>query len=188
MFFSDVVGFTNATATWQPGHHRGAEPLFLEMAQIVTEYGGTLDKFIGDGMVVFFGDPGSLGARARMRCSAYTSLAMQRRMDELQHLWRDVGCARTSASASASNTGYCDVGNFGSERRMDYTIIGPEVNLAARLEQAAGPGTILLSGKTWALVRDHQEPSPAPHPGQGALPSRLRCTRCAEQPAALETA
>jgi adenylate cyclase len=61
------------------------------------------------------------------------------------------------------NTGYCDVGNFGSDLRMDYTIIGSEVNLAARLEQAAAPGGILISKETYALVQgeiaaDEHEP------------------------------
>ena len=145
--------------------------------------------FIGDGMVVFFGDPGSLGPREDALQCVHMALAMQRRMDELQHLWRDVGCARDFRIRIGINTGYCDVGNFGSEQRMDYTIIGPEVNLAARLEQAAGPGTILLSGKTWALVRDHIKAEPrAPIQAKGfAEPIAVYEVRT-EQPAALETA
>jgi class 3 adenylate cyclase len=55
------------------------------------------------------------------------------------------------------NTGYCDVGNFGSDLRMDYTIIGSEVNLAARLEQSADSGGILISNETYALVKDEIE-------------------------------
>lgn len=52
------------------------------------------------------------------------------------------------------NTGYCNVGNFGSEGRVDYTIIGAEVNLATRVQAVADPGVILISYPTWALVRD----------------------------------
>ena len=190
VFFSDIVGFTGATSTWQPEDITEVlNRYFSEMAQIVTEYGGTLDKFIGDGMVVFFGDPGSLGPREDALQCVHMALAMQRRMDELQHLWRDVGCARDFRIRIGINTSYCDVGNFGSEQRMDYTIIGPEVNLAARLEQAAGPGTILLSGKTWALVRDHIKAEPrAPIQAKGfAEPIAVYEVR-AEQPAALEPA
>jgi hypothetical protein len=58
------------------------------------------------------------------------------------------------------NTGYCNVGNFGSADRMDYTIIGAEVNLAARLQSIAEPGTIVVSYETYALVRDLADARP----------------------------
>lgn len=161
VFFSDIVGFTGTTSTWQPEDITDVlNQYFSEMAQIVAAHGGTLDKFIGDGMVVFFGDPASQGARQDALQCVRMAIAMQQRMDELQHLWRDVGCTQAFRIRIGINTGYCDVGNFGSEQRMDYTIIGPEVNLAARLEQAAQPGTILMSGKTWALVRDAVDAEP----------------------------
>ncbi len=161
VFFSDIVGFTGTTSTWQPEDITEVlNQYFSEMAQIVAAYGGTLDKFIGDGMVVFFGDPTTLGARHDALQCVRMAIAMQKRMDELQHLWRDVGCNEPFRIRIGINTGYCDVGNFGSEQRMDYTIIGPEVNLAARLEQAAQPGTILMSGKTWALVREAVDTEP----------------------------
>jgi adenylate cyclase len=81
-------------------------------------------------------------------------MAMQRRMAELQILWREMGSEKTFQVRMGINTGYCDVGNFGSDLRMDYTIIGREVNLAARLEQAAEPGGIIISKETYGLVRD----------------------------------
>jgi adenylate cyclase len=68
--------------------------------------------------------------------------------------WEDEGLKRPFSARMGVNTGFCTVGNFGSQDRMDYTIIGATVNLAARLEQAAGPGKILISHETWALVKD----------------------------------
>ena len=82
-------------------------------------------------------------------------------MADLQALWRDTGAAKTFRIRIGINTGFCDVGNFGSDLRMDYTIIGPEVNLAARLEQAAEPGGILMSGETYALVKNDIDTEPS---------------------------
>jgi adenylate cyclase len=155
VFFSDIKGFTASTAKWQPEDITFLlNSYFSEMSKIAFEYGGTLDKFIGDAMVIFFGDPDTHGVKEdALRC-VKMALAMQRRMSELQILWREMGSDKTFQVRMGINTGYCDVGNFGSDLRMDYTIIGSEVNLAARLEQAADPGGILISKETWSLVRD----------------------------------
>jgi len=155
VFFSDIKDFTASTSKWQPEDITFLlNSYFSEMSKIALEYGGTLDKFIGDAMVIFFGDPESFGVKEdALRC-VKMALAMQRRMSELQILWREMGSDKTFQVRMGINTGYCDVGNFGSDLRMDYTIIGSEVNLAARLEQAADPGGILISKETWSLVRD----------------------------------
>ena len=79
---------------------------------------------------------------------------MRQRMGELERLWRASGIGRPLQSRMGINTGYCTVGNFGSEDRLDYTIIGGAVNLAARLETAAESGEILISYETYALVHD----------------------------------
>ncbi|HSV45404.1 MAG TPA: adenylate/guanylate cyclase domain-containing protein, partial [Ramlibacter sp.] len=71
------------------------------------------------------------------------------------------------------NSGYCDVGNFGSDLRMDYTIIGSEVNLAARLEQAAEPGGIMISRETWALVSDEFEAERCPPVAAKGFPAPI---------------
>ncbi|MCC2664710.1 MAG: adenylate/guanylate cyclase protein, partial [Geminicoccaceae bacterium] len=86
--------------------------------------------------------------------------AMQKRMRELGALWREGGIERPIGCRIGIHTGYCTVGNFGSEDRMDYTIIGGAVNLASRLENEAPEGGILISYETYAQVRDevHCEP------------------------------
>jgi class 3 adenylate cyclase len=82
------------------------------------------------------------------------AVAMQRRMRELQSEWLDMGLERPFELRIGINTGFCTVGNFGSEDRMDYTIIGNEVNLAARLESLAEVGGILMAHETHSLVKD----------------------------------
>jgi adenylate cyclase len=155
VFFSDIKDFTASTARWQPEDIKFLlNSYFSEMTKIVNDYGGTLDKFIGDAMVVFFGDPETRGVKEDAMQCVKMALAMQRRMSELQILWREMGSDKTFQIRCGINTGYCDVGNFGSDMRMDYTIIGAEVNKAARLEQGADPGGILISQETWALVKD----------------------------------
>ena len=91
------------------------------------------------------------------------AIAMQRRMRELQSEWREAGHERPFQVRMAINTGYCTVGNFGSADRMDYTIIGNEVNLASRLQSHAEPGCILITHETYSLVKnlvpaEEQEP------------------------------
>ncbi|WP_048441670.1 adenylate/guanylate cyclase domain-containing protein [Caenimonas sp. SL110] len=155
VFFSDIKDFTASTAKWQPEEITFLlNSYFSEMSKIAQDYGGTLDKFIGDAMVIFFGDPDTLGVKEDALQCVKMAMAMQRRMSELQILWREMGSDKTFQVRMGINTGFCDVGNFGSDIRMDYTIIGSEVNLAARLEQSAAPGGILLSRETYGLVRD----------------------------------
>jgi adenylate cyclase len=155
VFFSDIKDFTASTSKWQPEDITFLlNSYFSEMSKIALEYGGTLDKFIGDAMVIFFGDPESRGIKEDALQCVKMAMAMQRRMSELQILWREMGSEKNFQVRIGINTGYCDVGNFGSDLRMDYTIIGREVNLAARLEQAAEPGGIIISKETYGLVRD----------------------------------
>lgn len=154
VFFSDIKDFTASTAQWQPEEVTLLlNSYFAEMSQIAAEYGATLDKFIGDAIVIFFGDPHSLGPRQDALQCVRMAMAMQKRMQDLQRRWRSMGISKTFEIRVGINSGFCDVGNFGSALRMEYTIIGREVNLAARLEQAAEPGGILISSETHALVQ-----------------------------------
>ena len=163
IFFSDIKNFTQITEDLQ------AEDLasllneyFTEMSKIALEHGATIDKFMGDAMLMFFGDPESKGVEEDAKASVRMAIAMQRRMMDLQVDWRDKGYKQPFRMRIGINTGFCNVGNFGSRDRMDYTVIGGEVNLAARLEGQADPDGILLSHETFALVRDIVEAEERP--------------------------
>ena len=125
-----------------------------EMSKIALEFGATIDKYIGDAVLAFFGDPESKGVKEDARSGVRMAIAMQRRLRELQAEWKELGAERPFHLRIGINTGYCTVGNFGSEDRMDYTIIGSVVNLAARLQAHAGLDGILLGHETYSLVKD----------------------------------
>jgi adenylate cyclase len=154
VFFSDLSGFTETAEDLESEELTGILNRYLnEMARIALKHGATIDKFVGDGVVAFFGDPESRGVAQDAKACVTMAVEMQRRIAELVREWEDEGLERPFSARMGVNTGFCTVGNFGSQDRMDYTIIGAAVNLAARLEQAAGPGKILISHETWALVK-----------------------------------
>jgi len=141
VFFSDIKDFTATTADMQPEDLTAMlNRYFTAMSKIALAHGAHIDKFIGDAMLMFFGDPETKGAEEDARACVRMAVAMQRQMVELQQEWRGSGFEQPFEMRVGINTGYCNVGNFGSDDRMDYTIIGAEVNLAARIEAAADPG------------------------------------------------
>jgi adenylate cyclase len=155
VFFSDIVGFTEATDKMESEDLTIIINQYLtEMSNIALEYGATIDKYIGDAIMVFFGDPETRGIKEDASACTKMAIAMQKRMQELARIWRNAGVERVLECRIGISTGYCTVGNFGSEDRMDYTIIGAAVNLASRLEHAAPPGGILISNETYAHVKD----------------------------------
>lgn len=158
VFFSDIKNFTTITEDLQPEDLTEVlNRYFQEMSWIALEHGATIDKFIGDAMLIFFGDPDSFGVEEDAIACVGMAVAMQQRMRELEPVWAAHGVEQAFNMRIGINTGYCNVGNFGSEQRMDYTIIGGEVNLTARLESQADPGGILLSFETKALIGDLYE-------------------------------
>ncbi|WP_146344039.1 adenylate/guanylate cyclase domain-containing protein [Falsiphaeobacter marinintestinus] len=155
VFFSDIKDFTSTSEILQPEELTGLlNEYFTEMSRIAEKHGATIDKFIGDAIVAFFGDPETKGTSEDARACVRMALEMQARLAELELAWRARGLEHPFRARMGINTGYCNVGNFGSEDRMDYTIIGAEANLAARLEGIAEPGGIVLSYETYAHVRD----------------------------------
>jgi adenylate cyclase len=155
VFFSDIADFTATTDDLESEELTSLLNHYLTaMSKIALEYGATIDKYIGDAILVFFGDPETRGVKEDAIACVNMAIAMQRRMKDLQFEWRDAGLERPFELRVGINTGYCTVGNFGSEDRMDYTIIGNEVNLASRLQSHADLGGILISHETYALVKD----------------------------------
>ncbi len=155
VFFSDIKDFTQTTDDMQPEDLTALlNHYFTEMSAIAMEYGATIDKFIGDAMLMFFGDPETKGVKEDALACVGMAMAMQDRMRQLEREWHKMGYDKPFKMRVGVNTGYCNVGNFGSESRMDYTIIGGEVNLAARLEGQADPGGVLVSSETYSLVQD----------------------------------
>jgi len=136
--FSDLVGFTEITDKMESEDLTQLLNHYLtEMSKIALQFGATIDKYVGDAIVMFFGDPTTLGVKEDALACVEMAIAMQKRVSELAREWADMGVATPLRSRIGIHTGYCTVGNFGSDDRMDYTMIGGTVNLASRLEHEA---------------------------------------------------
>lgn len=155
IFFADIVDFTATTDQMESEDLTQLLNQYLsEMTNIALEYGATLDKYIGDAIMIFFGDPHSLGVEEDAQTCVRMAIEMQNRVKELGEEWRSAGFIRPFNIRVGIHTGYCTVGNFGTDNRMDYTIIGSAVNLASRIESASKPGSIFISEDTYLLVQD----------------------------------
>lgn len=156
IFYSDIIDFSAHSANMEGEALSIILNSYLcAMTDIVNQYGGTLDKYIGDAIMVFFGDPDFTDdADHAVRC-VQMALTMRQKMTDLQEDWFRLGYSDPLHIRMGISTGYVSVGNFGSDERMDYTIIGSPVNLASRLETAAGADQILISHDTWGLVKNH---------------------------------
>ena len=146
ILFSDIKGFTPLTAAMDAGHVRTLlNEYFGRMIEIVFRHEGTLDKFLGDGLMVFFGDPEVQPDHAA-RCVA-AAIEMQQAARQLDREWRARGDMPLAIRVGI-NTGEAIVGNMGSTRRLTYTALGRAVNVAQRLEANAPVGGILISERT----------------------------------------
>lgn len=155
IFFSDVVGFSEMAERLESEDvTRMLNDFLNEMAILALAYGATIDKYIGDAVMIFFGDPETRGVKEDALSCILMALEMQAMTGRLERQWREQGLDQRFQIRIGVNTGYCTVGDFGSQERMDYTIVGHQVNVAARLEQSAAPGSILISHETMTLVED----------------------------------
>ncbi|MGQ9794890.1 adenylate/guanylate cyclase domain-containing protein [Desulfosoma sp.] len=155
VFFSDICRFSTITDTMEP--EETAEQLneyFHEMIPLVLEHKGTLDKLMGDGMMVLFGAPDDMdAAEGAYRCLQMAT-AMRDKLRALNHRWAQKGYPHALRVRMGIHTGLSVVGSFGSEHWMHYTAIGSQVNVAARLQQIAEPDQILISRATYTLVAE----------------------------------
>ena len=156
VFFSDIVGFTDITEHLESEELTSLINFYLnEMSTIALKFGGTIDKYIGDAILIFFGDPETKGYADDATNCLKMAIEMQQKMQELTNVWgKNFGLKTALSIRIGINTGFCTVGNFGSENRLDYTVIGSPVNLASRLESSAQPNKIIVSEETYLLVRD----------------------------------
>jgi adenylate cyclase len=155
LFFSDIEGFTETADEVEPEDlSRALDEYLSEMTSVAERHGATIDKFVGDAIMIFFGAPDATTDQDHALRAVRMALEMQERMTELRRRWSAVGFDRPFAIRMGINTGMASVGNFGAKGRVDYTAIGRQVNLAARLQAACKPGRVLLSRPTWMLVRD----------------------------------
>ncbi|MFC1462531.1 CHASE2 domain-containing protein [Verrucomicrobiota bacterium] len=155
IFFSDCRGFTSLCDRTEPEFIVGILNEYLkEMIRIVHEFGGTLDKIRGDGFMAFFGNPVPQEDHALR--AVRMAIAMQAAVSKMQESWTDQGLEGLAVGMGI-NTGWVTVGNIGSERHSEYTVVGNNVNLAARVESVSKGGQILLTRRTYSLVRDRIE-------------------------------
>lgn len=156
VFFSDIAGFTDLTDRLEAEVVSDVLNRYLsEMAAIADGCGGTIDKFIGDGIMIFFGDPQTRGRKQDAIECVSMALRMKQRTAELNAEWGDLIGPDPLHVRIGVNTGFCTVGNFGSEDRLDYTIVGGAVNAASRLEATAEADQIQISHATYSLVKHH---------------------------------
>ena len=161
VFFSDLSGFTKFTDQSEPELVSGLLNEYLSaMSEIAFRYGGTIDRFIGDGIMIFFGAPDSLGELEDARRCVAMSIEMQEAVRGLEKIWSARGHDVQFGVRIGINTGFVTVGHFGSDHRMEYTAVGGSVNLASRIEGASAINAITLSRSTYLLVKDHFSISP----------------------------
>ena len=156
IFFSDIVNFTSITESMEAEELSGFLNFYLtNMCEIALKYGGTIDKFIGDSVMVFFGDPQSQGPEQDALACCNMGLEMLAFVEKNEELFKEqFNFPEKLEIRIGVHSGVCSVGNFGSAQRLDYTVIGRAVNGAARLEQAAPKNSMLVSNSTKSLLGD----------------------------------
>jgi adenylate cyclase len=155
VLFSDIRGFTSISEKLTPEELVEHLNVYLQsMTEIVFKYNGTLDKYVGDEIMAFWGAPVPQEDHALLACRAALEMIVE--LDVMNRAWIAEGKPDLKIGIGL-NSGDMVVGNMGSSSRMDYTLMGDNVNLGARLEgtNKVYGTTIIISEFTYALVRDH---------------------------------
>ncbi|MEL7168933.1 MAG: two-component regulator propeller domain-containing protein, partial [Bacteroidota bacterium] len=154
VLFSDLKGFTRFSDTTDPGVVTGMLNAYLtEMVALIEDHGGTLDKFMGDGIMALFGAADQMRPEEQARQAVQCAAAMQHAFRRLRRQWAAANLPASLDLRVGVNQAEVMVGNFGSEDLVEYTAIGQGVNLAARLEGACTPGQALVSFPVYALTK-----------------------------------
>lgn len=156
VFFSDIASFTDLSDTLEPERLAELINTYLsDMTEIAIRNGGTIDKFIGDAIMVFFGDPESNGEEMdALRCLKM-AFEMQEKIKSISRIWQSKkGIPGGLNVRMGIASGYCTVGNFGSNQRLDYTALGSPVNMAARLQTICPLGEVLITQATANILSD----------------------------------
>ncbi|MFH1240716.1 MAG: adenylate/guanylate cyclase domain-containing protein [Pseudomonadota bacterium] len=148
--FTDIRGFSRVTDNLEPEELFQLLNRYLsEMIKVVHHYDGTLNKIVGDGLLIFFGDPIPMEDHAER--AVRMAIHMQEKVRELKEQWLQYDLELEVGIGI--NTGFVTIGNIGSDRHRDHTVIGNQVNVAARLESEAKAGQILISQRTYSRVK-----------------------------------
>lgn len=154
VFFSDIAGFTDLTDSLEPEDLSTILNAYLtEMSNIALQYGGTIDKFIGDSLMIFFGDPDTKGVVADALLCVQMAIEMRNKIKSFHKRFPET-LSKPLQVRMGIHSGFCTVGSFGAENRLEYTIVGGTVNLASRLEGLSNTETILISSSTYAFIKD----------------------------------
>ena len=156
VFFSDIVGFTTMTERMEPEQLSTImTDYFTEMTRICDKWGGTLDQFVGDAIIIFFGAPTSAGTQQDAVRAVSMALEMQEQLRAMQAEWDAQGYTIPLRVRMGLSSGFCSVGNFGSDRRLHYTALGNTMNEAARIQQLCPSDQVLISDDCYLRIRDH---------------------------------
>jgi adenylate cyclase len=155
LFFSDIEDFAATADQMEPEDLSALLNEYLsEMTTSAESHGATIDKFVGDAIMIFFGAPAASSDRDQALRAVRMAIQMQDHLSGLREKWLAQGAEKPFHVRIGINTGQASVGAFGSRTRLEYTAIGRQVNLAARLQAQCERDRILVSHSTWVLIRD----------------------------------
>jgi class 3 adenylate cyclase len=155
VLFSDLSGFTSLTDQLEPERITDLLNQFMtHMVYIINRHDGTLDKFIGDGIMALFGAPDEMEPEFQARQAVKAAVLMHQKFKDLAQRWRDEGIDHDIKLRIGIHQDFVTVGNVGSNEYMSYTAIGRGVNLASRLERACTPGKVHVSYEVYSHTHE----------------------------------